>query len=698
MAEPSRTPSELQSGSESASPPISRRVVFTGLGLGAAGAAGAAFAQPAHAESSAGAEVRTCTIEELRALSNPLPDHVYFVLDPGQEGHFRYDPTDTESADNTGLVLVSSSGARFHRIFDGPIMIDWFGARPDYDPDTKEGTASDDALTLALQALEPFYYSNWPSPPGAGLPTIMFSAGNYLFTQPGQRITWARGVRGLHLAGQGMHQSNLYFDAPESKHGAANHFLINDGRPTSESGSVMGYWFSGLAFLSVTGQERFMLFADDRGGGVTTRMYFDQCHWNDFRVGLDIQGRVNTSQLRMDRCWIADSSEDQTFLLADNPQAQNFDFEACEYWNHGTMFRFIGGGNVHISGGQAYTFSEKSCFLRIDGEETVGVNNGSFNITDLNPEIRLGPLLRLDNPEAHVSFVNCRLSTPFAGYVSTTWSDGASYDAGIHVRAAYEEHVTIPTKQQVFVAKEAHIAGPDTRPRIGKDWRKYWSARYELEIDRGHVEIRGGRLAAHTRLGYSDDSADPTKRGSLKISDNCQLINPVADLVGFEPDSDSVGAGGRLPHVIATGCRPFSGPYPGAYGVTADEPVDVALNHAWGHEGALAPLNHYVFRASANAGEGLPSAADGEQEFLLPRGAHVVGVRLVTNHHADTSPSVSDYTVTNHDGTVTFLPVRWRPDRQVDSWYEIRTGAERVFKVTSTAADRLDGCFVVDYY
>lgn len=361
------------------------------------------------------------------------------------------------------------------------------------------------------------------------------------------------------------------------------------------------------------------------------------------------------------------------------------------------MFRFIGGGNVHISGGQAYTFSEKSCFLQIDGEPGVGVNNGNFNITDLNPEIRLGPLLRLDNPEAHVSFVNCRLSTPFAGYVSTTWSDGTSYDAGAHVRAAYGEHVTIATKQQVFVAKTDHVASPETRPRIGKNWRQYWTARYELEIDRGHVEIRGGRLAAHTKLGYGADSADPTKRGSLKISGNCQLINPVADLVGFEPVSDSIRAGARLPHAIATGCRPFSGPFPGAYGVTADEPVDVALNHSWGHEGALTPLNHYVFRASANPGEGLPSADDGEQQFQLPRGAHVVAVRLVTNRNAS-SASVNKYKVTNHDGTITFLPTRQRPDRHVESWYEIRNGTERVFKVTSTAAERLEGFFVIDYY
>ncbi|MEF3303421.1 right-handed parallel beta-helix repeat-containing protein [Paenibacillus sp. GYB003] len=72
------------------------------------------------------------TIADLRAETNPEAGVVYYVIDPGQEGPFLYDASDTTSADNTGTVLVSVSGARFKRIRE-PAYVDvkWFGAKGD---------------------------------------------------------------------------------------------------------------------------------------------------------------------------------------------------------------------------------------------------------------------------------------------------------------------------------------------------------------------------------------------------------------------------------------------------------------------------------------------------------------------------------------------------------------------------------------
>ncbi|WP_158606366.1 glycosyl hydrolase family 28-related protein [Paenibacillus ginsengarvi] len=72
------------------------------------------------------------TIESLRASSVPCSDVLYYVTNPGQEGFFYYDPGDTLSADNTGLILVSSSGARYKRIVENDrYSVKWFGAKGD---------------------------------------------------------------------------------------------------------------------------------------------------------------------------------------------------------------------------------------------------------------------------------------------------------------------------------------------------------------------------------------------------------------------------------------------------------------------------------------------------------------------------------------------------------------------------------------
>lgn len=90
--------------------------------------------------------VRAVKIDDLRAELNPVEGRVYFVTDAGQEGPFLYDAVDTSSTDNTGTVVVSSSGARFKRRFDGNLHVKWFGAKGD-------GTADDtSAIRIALAA------------------------------------------------------------------------------------------------------------------------------------------------------------------------------------------------------------------------------------------------------------------------------------------------------------------------------------------------------------------------------------------------------------------------------------------------------------------------------------------------------------------------------------------------------------------
>jgi len=75
----------------------------------------------------------SATVAELRALASPAPNVMYYITDPGQEGAFRYDPADTTSPDNTGTVLVSTTGSRFKRIREDEsfVNVKWFGAKGD---------------------------------------------------------------------------------------------------------------------------------------------------------------------------------------------------------------------------------------------------------------------------------------------------------------------------------------------------------------------------------------------------------------------------------------------------------------------------------------------------------------------------------------------------------------------------------------
>ncbi|MDF2658465.1 MAG: hypothetical protein K0Q94_1256 [Paenibacillus sp.] len=68
------------------------------------------------------------TIAELRAHASPDPACLYYVMDHGKEGPFYYDPADTLSLDNTGTVVVSTTGARFKRICEDGLSVTWFGA------------------------------------------------------------------------------------------------------------------------------------------------------------------------------------------------------------------------------------------------------------------------------------------------------------------------------------------------------------------------------------------------------------------------------------------------------------------------------------------------------------------------------------------------------------------------------------------
>lgn len=83
----------------------------------------------------------------------PVEGRNYFLFEIGKEGYWRYDPTDTTSADNTGTIVVTGGGKRLKRVIPGggAYAPEWFGAKGDWKDTTATlGEGTDD--TAAFQA------------------------------------------------------------------------------------------------------------------------------------------------------------------------------------------------------------------------------------------------------------------------------------------------------------------------------------------------------------------------------------------------------------------------------------------------------------------------------------------------------------------------------------------------------------------
>lgn len=112
-----------------------------------------------------GEVVAAVTIADLRVETAPSAETIYFVTDEGQEGCFRYAPSDSVTADDNGMTVVSGGGARFKRIlFSDAVNVKWFGAK---------GNGSDDDSAAVQTAV------NYGASFGV---VVLWPAGDYVTT------------------------------------------------------------------------------------------------------------------------------------------------------------------------------------------------------------------------------------------------------------------------------------------------------------------------------------------------------------------------------------------------------------------------------------------------------------------------------------------------------------------------------------
>jgi hypothetical protein len=107
----------------------------------------------------------------------------------GIAGAFTRDDSDTTSADNGGTIIVDSNNTRWKRQYDGPVNVEWFGARGD-------GVTDD---TAAIQAAVDA---------GEG-GTLYFPPGTYLISAGTAAAAIAIPAAGIRLLGAGKYASTL---------------------------------------------------------------------------------------------------------------------------------------------------------------------------------------------------------------------------------------------------------------------------------------------------------------------------------------------------------------------------------------------------------------------------------------------------------------------------------------------------------
>lgn len=71
-------------------------------------------------------EEKAYTVSEVQALTTNIP--VELTTHDNGGGNWVLDPVDNTTSDNIGTVLVTASGKRYKRVYDGTVNIVWFGA------------------------------------------------------------------------------------------------------------------------------------------------------------------------------------------------------------------------------------------------------------------------------------------------------------------------------------------------------------------------------------------------------------------------------------------------------------------------------------------------------------------------------------------------------------------------------------------
>ncbi|RKN74844.1 right-handed parallel beta-helix repeat-containing protein [Paenibacillus ginsengarvi] len=332
------------------------------------------------------------TVEQLRSINTggKSASDLYFIVDPGQEGYFKYDNTDTTSLDNTGTVLVTTSGRRYKRVIETDYLnVTWF--------DTKGDGSTDD--TAAIQ--------NADNTAAALSKRLYFPAGVYMAYGLFINVPWYSDC-GAILQNNSPESSKYNFIRMTGKDGLTLEGLTFDGNVSADPEAWKGNYdaFTGAIACYIRDSTNIILRGCIFRNSFMSNLRIENCHSVGVETCILLHARGgsgdgiyarNCQDVRFDRC----KAEDYTrigFVLEGG--CVNVSYSQC-YARYGhDSSRQYGGGefNAGFWAENSETVTYAQCVAENNTDRGFVVNTGSSRLKLTTPAVFvLDSCIVLDN-------------------------------------------------------------------------------------------------------------------------------------------------------------------------------------------------------------------------------------------------------------------------------------------------------------
>ncbi|MCW5983518.1 MAG: hypothetical protein KIT09_35835 [Bryobacteraceae bacterium] len=546
-----------------------------------------------------------------------------------------------------------------------------FGAKGD-------GTTDD---TAAIKAARDYVESRAlqipiPNTGKASLPTLYFPAGQYRITEPNaicpKPESWVgASVSGWSVAGENGSSSLLYLNFPN----APDNYLckattLGVSRGTFENLWIYGSnkWERGFYFWG----EYIPGVASYAGSSMNT---FRKVRFQNLKESVTIDGpgpnEENRQHLLGDRFLFEQVSFRAT---VDMPDAVGFWMKPPVVQSVAHLmllpdFEMLGERNVglYVQGGSTVTMVDPS--LVFDGDGTIAIRIDTDNEVDGGGGIGvLGNQFSVFGGKAEIR--STYTATPPRAFYLSARADLNFYDTSF---ADYDREVDNVVKATI---------------------RKW-----------GHVTMRGGKWHLKTRI-ETDDAVN------LQWWKAMLRLDSVGIKRGFEEQIElahTATSGHRLGAYGRAECNRCYSSYDLVNMSANLAPADACLNCTNGMDNSTRPAKLSVFRFGSYRGEGLPSSGDAGL-ITLPAGSLLKSFTVVKEDARNCGAGGTSQcgvvtsgvvTVASESGQVLFESPTWNQNSKsvvtVPAAY-LCTPADRVFTVSSTAANRLEGYILYEWH
>ncbi|RTE08113.1 hypothetical protein [Paenibacillus whitsoniae] len=286
------------------------------------------------------------SIADLKKMTAPDVNSLYYVTDSGRDGFFRYDPTDTTSANNDATIIVSASRGRFKRtMMDDGVNVQWFGAKGD-------GSDASDAFIAALRFAESMVKNH------RGKVKLLIPSGTYSISKSEALLggTYTNSAVGYVIQGAGKGVTQIAY----TNQAASNNYLLynNDA-----------WQHIHIQDIEFTGSSPNAIFMYSYAANSAQNYTFERCMWNGtWKNVFQLEGGNLNSEMTWFHCNFNGSMENAIYVpystnksvepntmairSGGSDQFLNYNLFACQFEvTKGNYLNFQYGGNINVWGG-----------------------------------------------------------------------------------------------------------------------------------------------------------------------------------------------------------------------------------------------------------------------------------------------------------------------------------------------------------